>query len=263
MKIIGVIPARYASSRLPGKPLADICGKPMIWWVYQQAKKVERLDEVYVATDDTRIEDVCKRYDIPVIMTSRSHRNGTERLAEVAQKIKADYYVTIQGDEPLLEPTTIEAVLGLILSNGNIPCATLKTPFHDPVDVVNGTTPKVVVDVNNDILLFSRAPIPYPKAAIGYTYYKPIGVYAFKRETLLYYDTLEMGNIERIEEIELLRLVENGVKIRVGLVESETVAVDTEKDLERVRKVIQMKESGTKQNRMTVKNPSGGGTSVV
>lgn len=238
MSIIGVIPSRYQSSRLPGKPLKDICGHPMVWWVYQQAKKVERLDEVYVATDDTRIEQVCRDNGIPVIMTSSEHKNGTERLSEVAKKIVADYYITIQGDEPLLEPATIDRIIDIILSDNRIPCATLKTPFHNPVDVVNGTTPKVVVDVNDDILLFSRAPIPYPKGALDYIYYKPIGVYAFQRETLLLYGSLEMGEIERIEEIELLRLVENGVKIRVGIVDSETIAVDTQKDLERVRALV-------------------------
>lgn len=238
MSIIGVIPSRYQSSRLPGKPLKDICGHPMVWWVYQQAKKVERLDEVYVATDDTRIEQVCRDNGIPVIMTSSEHKNGTERLSEVAKKIVADYYITIQGDEPLLEPATIDRIIDIILSDDRIPCATLKTPFHNPVDVVNGTTPKVVVDVNDDILLFSRAPIPYPKGALDYIYYKPIGVYAFQRETLLLYGSLEMGEIERIEGIELLRLVENGVKIRVGIVDSETIAVDTQKDLERVRALV-------------------------
>ena len=242
MRIIGVIPARYNSSRFPGKPLADICGYPMVWWVFQQAKQVGRLDEVYVATDDKRIEAVCKQYDIPVVMTSDKHKNGTERLGEVATKIEADYYITIQGDEPLLEPKTIEAVIDIISADSDVPCATLKTAFHDPVDVVNGTTPKVVVDINDDILLFSRAPIPYPKGALDYVYYKPIGVYAFKRDTLLYYASLPMGNIERIEEIELLRLVENGVKIRVAIVDSDTVAVDTEKDLERVRNFIKNRE---------------------
>lgn len=238
MKVIGVIPARYQSSRLPGKPLADICGKPMIWWVYQRAIKVNRLDEVYVATDDTRIETACQEYDIPVIMTSKNHPTGSDRLAEVARLIEADIYVTIQGDEPLLEPDTIETVLDVILSEPDIPCATLKTPYKNPVDVVNGTTPKVVCDLNEDILLFSRAPIPYPKASLDYIYYKPIGVYAFKRDTLLMYGNLPRGRIESIEDIELLRLVENGVKIRTGIVQSDTVAVDTEKDLNRVRKYI-------------------------
>lgn len=239
MKIIGVIPARYQSSRFPGKPLADICGKPMIWWVYNRAKLVSRLDKVIVATDDTRIEDVCNQYNIPSMMTSKEHRNGSERLSEVAKKTDADIYVTIQGDEPLLEPSIIDKVLDTIFSEQDIPCATLKTAYHNPVDVINGTTPKVVTDLNNDILLFTRSAVPYPKAAIDYIIYKPIGVYAFKRDVLIKYGSLEMGPLERAEEIELLRLVEHGYKIRIAEVESETVAVDTYKDLERVRKYIE------------------------
>lgn len=238
MKIIGVIPARYESTRLPGKPLADICGKPMIWWTYNQAIKVSRLDEVFVATDDLRIEEICNQYDIPMIMTSSLHATGTDRLCEVANKIYADIYITIQGDEPLLEPDTIEKVIDVILSEPQIPCATLKTPYVNPVDVVNNTTPKVVCDLNGDILLFSRSPIPYPKSSLDYTYYKPIGVYAFKRDILLQYGHLKRGVIESIEDIELLRLVENGVKIRVGVVESNTIAVDTPKDLERIRRFL-------------------------
>lgn len=238
MKIVGIIPARYQSSRLPGKPLADIYGKPMIWWVYQQAIKAKRLKEVYVATDDERIIDVCKAENIPCILTSKDHRNGTERLAEAAKTIIADIYITIQGDEPLIEPSIIESALDIILSDPNIKCATLKTPFRNPVDVINSTTPKVVCDLNNDILLFTRSPVPYPKGALDYIIYKPIGVYAFKREILLNYALLEMGSLERAEEIELLRLVEHGIKIRIGEVDSETIAVDTYKDLEKVRAIL-------------------------
>lgn len=244
IKIIGVIPARYNSSRLPGKPLADICGRPMVWWVYQQALKVDRLNDVYVATDDKRIADVCEEYSLKYIMTSERHSNGTDRVAEVADKIVADIYVTIQGDEPLLEPSVIDTVIDTILSSPEIPCATLKTEYKNPVDVVNGTTPKVVCDVNEDILLFSRSPIPYPKASLDYTYYKPIGVYAFKRPILKFYSTLERGRIEKIEDIELLRLVENGVKIRVGKVDSDTIAVDTGKDLDRVRNIFKHRNEG-------------------
>jgi 3-deoxy-manno-octulosonate cytidylyltransferase (CMP-KDO synthetase) len=238
MKVIGVIPARYASSRFPGKPLADICGKPMIWWVYHNAKKVKKLNEIYVATDDARIEEQCRNYEIPVIMTSPSHINGTERLSEVALKIVADIYVTIQGDEPLLEEAAISAVIDVILSDEGIPCATLKTPYSDPVDVINSTTPKVVTDLNDDVLLFTRSPVPYPKAALSYVIYKPIGVYAFRRDTLLLYSNLAIGPLEHIEEIELLRFIEHGIKIKIGTVHSKTIAVDTEKDLERVCEYI-------------------------
>lgn len=240
MKIIGVIPARYQSTRFPGKPLAEICEKPMIWWVYNRAKLVKKLDEVIVATDDARIVAVCDKYAIPSIMTSKEHRNGSERLSEVAYKTDGDIYVTIQGDEPLLEPETINKVLDTILSEPNILCATLKTAYRNPIDVINTTTPKVVTDLNNDILLFTRAAVPYPKSALDYTIYKPIGVYAFKREILLKYSELEMGPLEKAEEIELLRLVEHGYKIRISEISSETIAVDTYKDLERVRAYIEV-----------------------
>ena len=239
MKVIGVIPARYQSSRFPGKPLADLCGKPMIWWVYNRARLVKGLDEVVVATDDKRIIEACNSYAIPSIMTAKEHKNGSERLSEVARKTSGDIYVTIQGDEPLLEPENINKVLDTLLSEPDILCATLKTAYHNPVDVINTTTPKVVTDLKGNILLFTRSAVPYPKAALNYTIYKPIGVYAFKREILLKYGELEMGPLEKAEEIELLRLIEHGYKIRISEVASETVAVDTYKDLERVRNYIE------------------------
>lgn len=238
LKILGVIPSRFESSRLPGKPLKDICGKPMVWWVYQLAQKVKGLSDVVVATDDTRIIDKCDELGIPSIMTSKDCPTGTDRVAEVASKIPADVYITIQGDEPLLEPHVIQTLIDLITSDENIVCATLKTEYHNPVDVVNQTTPKVVEDTKGNIMLFSRAPIPYPKASLNYKYYKPMGVYAFRPETLKKYVSLDRGPIEKIEDIELLRLIENGVKIRIAEVFSNTVAVDTEKDLNRVRDII-------------------------
>lgn len=238
MKIVGVIPARYQSSRFPGKPLADILGKPMIWWVYQQAMKAKRIDEVYVATDDERIMNECAKYQIPAIMTSKAHCNGSERLSEVADKVEADIYVTIQGDEPLLEPDVIESVLDIILTDSGIECATLKTPYKNPVDVINSTTPKVVTGVEDNILLLTRSAVPYPKAALDYIIYKPIGVYAFRRDILRKYKNLSMGVLEKAEEIELLRLVEHGYKIKIKEVSSETIAVDTKKDLLRVIEIL-------------------------
>lgn len=238
MKILGVIPARFGSSRLEGKPLMDICGKPMVWWVYQQAQKVSQLSEVLVATDDERIQSVCNSFSIPSILTSKDCENGTERVAEVARKIKADMYVTIQGDEPLIEPQTIEALIRLMISNSDVQCATLKTKFVNPVDVVNATTPKVVTDNENNIVLISRSPIPYPKAALEFDYYKPLGVYAFRSEAISKYTSLKKGLLEKAEEIELLRFIENGMPIRIGEVVSSSIAVDTMKDLQRVRKII-------------------------
>lgn len=202
------------------------------------AKKVPGLTDVIVATDDQRIVDACLELDIPTIMTSVDCATGTDRVAEVASKIAADVYITIQGDEPLLEPEVVQKLVDTIVHDDSICCATLKTPYKNPVDVVNGTTPKVVSDVNGDIMLFSRAPIPYPKASLDYTYYKPMGVYAFRPEVLSLYVRLERGEVEKIEDIELLRLLENNVKIRIVEVSSNTIAVDTEKDLQRVRNFI-------------------------
>ena len=246
MKAIGVIPARYKSSRFPGKPLQDICGKPMVWWTYHQAVKARNLSEVYVATEDARVADVCNLHAIPVVMTSDKHQNGTERLTEVAQKIIADYYVTIQGDDPLIETAAVEKVLQVLLDSNDVGCVTLKTPYKNPVDVINGTTPKVVCDCDDNILLFTRSAVPYPKASLDYIIYKPIGVYAFKRDTLLRYADLEKGPLEKAEDIELLRFIEPGIKVKVKEIASNTISVDTPKDLERVRAMARklLKESG-------------------
>ncbi len=237
MKTIGIIPARYASSRLPGKPLADICGKPMVWWPYMRAKTIPELDEVYVATDDERIVSVCNEYGIETIMTSSQHKNGTERLSEVANKIEADYYVAIQGDEPLFDTRTVSKVLELVKEDG-VDCSLLKTPFKDPVDVINCTSAKVVTDLNNNAMYFSRSPMPYPKGALEYTIWDPIGVVAYTRKMLLMYGRLEMGPLEKAEEIEFLRLLEHGYKIRVGKVDYECLEVNTPKDLDRIRKYL-------------------------
>jgi 3-deoxy-manno-octulosonate cytidylyltransferase (CMP-KDO synthetase) len=238
MKIIGVIPARYASSRFPGKPLVDICGKPMIWWVFQQAKKVIELSEVYVATDDKRIEDACIGYNIPVIMTSQSCRNGTERIAEAASKLPADIYVNIQGDEPILEPSVIQTAVNIMLNDGSVKCATLKMKLEHPVDVVNGTVAKVVNDMNGNVLFISRSPIPYPKASVNYNYYKHIGLYVYNSDIINTYRDMPIGELEKAEDNEILRLLENGIKIQVKEVVSNSIAVDTEKDLERVCEYI-------------------------
>ena len=248
MKVVCVIPARYQSSRFPGKPLADICGKPMIWWTYHQAIQAKGVDDVYVATEDERIVQVCQKYGMSVVLTSDKHQNGTERLTEVAQKIIADIYVTVQGDEPLLEPKAVEKALEVILSDETVSCVTLKTPYKNPVDVINGTTPKVVCDCNDDILLFTRSAVPYPKASLDYVIYKPIGVYAFRRNTLLKYAELEKGPIERAEDIELLRFIEHGIKVKVKEFQSDTVAVDTHKDLDRVRGMIRTRLNNTENS---------------
>lgn len=242
MKIIGVIPARYKSSRFPGKPLADIAGKPMIYWVYQQCKKVEDFDEVYVATDDDLIFNTCKELGVEVIMTSDTHRTGTDRIGEVARKIPADLIVNIQGDEPLIEPETIRQAILPFYDNPDLQISNLMTKIKDPVDAVNFTVPKVIVNKENIGVYLTRATAPYPKGSIDYSYYKQVCVYGFKPEALQFYCDYGMkygkARVEAIEDIEILRFIENGYKVQYIEVESETIAVDTQNDLERVNQYV-------------------------
>ena len=245
MKIIGVIPARYQSSRFPGKPLADICGKPMIWWVYQQCMKVEDFDEVYVATDDDKIFSACTELGIKVIMTSDTHRTGTDRIGEVARKIPADLIVNIQGDEPLLEPATIKAAIEPFYHNPDLQISNLMAKITDPIDVVNCTVPKVITNRDGIGVYLTRATAPYPKGSLDYAYYKQVCVYGFKPEALQFYCDYGMtygkAKVEAVEDIEILRFIENGYKVQYIEVDSETVAVDTPNDLAKVRAIVEAK----------------------
>ena len=245
MKIIGVIPARYKSSRFPGKPLADICGKPMIWWVYRQCKKVEDFDMVCVATDDDKIYNVCKKLDIEVVMTSDKHKTGTDRIGEVAEMIPADLIVNIQGDEPLIESETIRAAILPFYDHPDLQISNLMTKIKDPVDAVNFTVPKVITNKENIGVYLTRSTAPYPKGSINYSYYKQVCVYGFKPESLKFYCEYgkEYGKakIEAIEDIEILRFIENGYRVQYIEVDSETVAVDTPNDLEKVRAIVEAK----------------------
>ena len=245
MKIIGVIPARFKSSRFPGKPLADICGKPMIWWVYQQCLKVEDFDAVYVATDDEQIFSKCTELGIGVVMTSETHKTGTDRIGEVAEKIPADLIVNIQGDEPLLEPETIKAAIKPFYEDPDLEISNLMTKITDPVDVVNFTVPKVITNKDGIGIYLTRSTAPYPKGSINYSYYKQVCVYGFKPDALKFYcdygKKYGKAKIEAIEDIEILRFIENGYKVQYIEVDSETVAVDTPNDLEKVRAIVSQK----------------------
>ena len=245
MKIIGVIPARYKSSRFPGKPLADISGKPMIWWVYQQCLKVPELAEVYVATDDARIFETCEGLGVKVLMTSDKHPTGTDRVGEVARKIPADLIVNIQGDEPLLEPTTIQAAIKPFFENPLLEVSNLMAKITDPVDVVNFTIPKVLTNKDGVGIYLSRAAVPYPKGNLDFSYYKQVCVYGFTPKALQFF--CEYGvkygkaKIEAVEDIEILRFIETGYRVQFVEVKSETIAVDTPNDLEKVRAVFMAK----------------------
>lgn len=241
MKIIGVIPARYKSSRFQGKPLADICGKPMVWWVYNQAMKVKDIDEIYVATDDDRIYNTCKELDVKVILTSEKHKTGTDRLGEVAEKIQADLYVNIQGDEPLIEPKTIAQAIKPFYENKELQVSNLMTVIKDPVDVVNFTVPKVITNKDGIGIYLTRSAAPYPKGSISFDYFKQVCVYGFTPEALRFYCSNPRGRVESIEDIEILRFIESGYQVQFIEVDSDTVAVDTPNDLEKVREIMQKK----------------------
>lgn len=241
MSVIGVIPARYESSRFPGKPLADLCGKPMIWWVYNQVKKVQEINEVYVATDDIRIANICEKYNIGYIMTRKDHGTSTERVYEVAQKVQADLYVVINGDEPLIDPEIIRAIIPKGEWNKNFYVGNLMTEIKNPVEVVDFTNIKVVTDEDSNAMFFSRSPIPYPKASIKYKYYKHVGVLIYDINALRFFADTPKGYNEKIEDVNELRFIEHGKKIKMIEVEAHSLSVDTPKDLEYVRSIIEEK----------------------
>lgn len=234
MKIVGVIPARYESTRFPGKPLALICGKPMIYWVYHQTLKVNGLDEIYVATESQQIVDVCKKYGIQVLMTSDKHKTGTDRLGEVASLINADYYINIQGDEPLIEPETVEKVVRKVIENSNCSVINSMTKINIESDINSNTCVKVASNARGKLVYLSRSPIPYPKNGQNITYYKHLGLYGLKRDALLWFAKTERGRIEQIEDIEMMRFLENGYEIEIVEVDSDTIAVDRPEDVHRV-----------------------------
>lgn len=234
MRVIGVIPARYRSSRFPGKPLVDILGKPMIWWVFQQCKKVLELDEIYVATDDERIKAACEREDMNVIMTSSSHPTGSDRVGEVASKVEGDLFINIQGDEPLIEPEMIRQVIR-IFDDPRVEFGTLKKEITDPGQISASSTVKVVTDVHGDALYFSRSVIPSNiKDGLLAKTYRHVGIYAYKRDFLLKFAQMPQPDIELGEAIEPLRAMYNGYKIRVHETEFESIGVDLPIHVEQV-----------------------------
>ncbi len=238
MKIIGVIPARYASSRFPAKPLALIAGKPMFYWVYQQAMRVFEFSDVFIATDHEDIANAAKKYNCQVIMTKDSHPTGTDRVAEVAQKIPADIYINIQGDEPLIEPETIRQAILPLIEHKDIEITNLMACITDPVEVINSTIPKVLTNAEGRGIYLSRCPVPYPKNNIEYTFYKQVCVYGFRPNALDFFAKTERGRLESIEDIEILRFIENNKAVHYIEVQTQSIAVDTNKDLEKVRKIF-------------------------
>ncbi|MBR1804864.1 MAG: 3-deoxy-manno-octulosonate cytidylyltransferase, partial [Selenomonadaceae bacterium] len=215
MKAICVIPARYKSTRLPGKPLKEICGVPMICRVWQRASLAKAVDEVIVATDDERIFAAVEKFSGRAMMTRTDHKTGTDRLAEVAEKFPdVDIVVNVQGDEPLIEPALIDELVAEF-ADENLQMATVATELTDEADFKNPNNVKVVVDCSNNALYFSRATIPFPRNAGKSPVFKHIGIYAYRRNFLLSYAKMESTPLEQTESLEQLRALENGYKIRV------------------------------------------------
>ena len=238
MKAVAVIPARYGSTRLPGKPLLDICGKPLIQRVWDVVARVHGLDEIIVATDDERIAKVVQEFGGNAMMTSPDCQSGSDRVREVAQTVDADVYVNVQGDEPLLEPSAIEKLLDVFAQDANVQVATLCSPIS-PDDAQSPNQVKVVRDHAGNALYFSRAPLPFVREANeSADYLGHIGIYAYREEALCSFTSLPTSPLEQAEKLEQLRFLQAGIPIRVLEVPRMGVGVDTQEDLKRVRDVI-------------------------
>ena len=240
-KVVVVIPARYGSTRLPGKPLVSLAGKPMIQRVYERARQAQRVNRVIVATDDDRILKAVEQFGGEARMTRHDHRTGTERVAEVAAHETGDVFVNVQGDEPLLDPAAVDTAVGALLEEPQAAIATVATPIRTPGDIMDPNVCKVVLDFDENALYFSRAPIPWVRDTGGHVqarHLKHLGLYVFRRDALLEYPTLPQGELERIEQLEQLRWLENGWKIRVAEVNHDAISVDVPEDVARVEKLL-------------------------
>src|SRR5712675_1267580 len=233
-QVVIVIPARYGSTRLPGKPLLSLAGQPMIQRVYERAKQAKMAGRVIVATDDERIVKVVEGFGGEARMTRADHRTGTERVAEVAAHTEGAIFVNVQGDEPLLDPAAIDTAVRALVDEPQAFIATVATPIKTPGDIMDPNVCKVVVDFDENALYFSRAPIPWVRDTGSKTsarHLKHLGLYVFRRDALLEYPTLPQGELERIEQLEQLRWLENGWKIRVAEVEHDAISVDVPEDV--------------------------------
>jgi 3-deoxy-manno-octulosonate cytidylyltransferase (CMP-KDO synthetase) len=241
-EVVIVIPARFGSVRLPGKPLVSLAGKPMIQHVYERSRLAGRASRVIVATDDERIVKAVESFGGTARMTRPDHRTGTERVAEVAAHEKGDIFVNVQGDEPLLDPVSVDTAIEALLEEPAASIATVATPIKTPADIMDPNVVKTVLDFDNNGLYFSRAPIPWVRdtaSKIQVRHLKHLGLYVFQRDALVEYPTLPQGELERIEQLEQLRWLENGWKIRVAEVEHDAVSVDVPEDVARVEKLLQ------------------------
>jgi 3-deoxy-manno-octulosonate cytidylyltransferase (CMP-KDO synthetase) len=239
---LAVIPARYGSTRLPGKVLISLGGKPMIQRVWERVRQASLVSDVVVATDDERIRSVVQAFGGQAVMTRADHRSGTERVAEVAVgRSEAKIVVNVQGDEPLIEPAAIDAAVEAIREDAEVNIATLAVPISNPAEIMDPNVVKAVLDFDGNALYFSRAPIPWVRdrgGPVHARHLKHLGLYAFRRAALLDFATFPHGDLERIEQLEQLRWLENGYRIRVAETEHDSVSVDVPEDVARVEQLL-------------------------
>jgi 3-deoxy-manno-octulosonate cytidylyltransferase (CMP-KDO synthetase) len=240
-KVLAVIPARYASTRFPGKIIAPLAGKPLVFHTYQQACKARLVTEALVAADDERVVEALRPYDVRVVMTRRDHPSGTDRIAEVAERSDADIIVNVQGDEPLIDPNTIDAAIRPLMEHPEVPMSTARHRITQPEQIGNPNVVKVVCDAQGYALYFSRSPIPYirdeaDRGAAATCYWEHVGLYVYRRAFLVQYAKMPQTPLEKLEKLEQLRVLENGFKIAVVETPYESISVDTPEDLENVRR---------------------------
>ena len=241
MKIIGVIPARYASTRLKGKVLADINGKPMIQHVWERAKESKLLNDLIIASDSEVVIEKARAFGAKAVLTAVHHPSGSDRVAEAVQSLNVDIVVNIQGDEPLIAPTVIDDLVRTLRDDEHCVMATTIKRLSREEDLNDPSVVKVVVDQNQNALYFSRSPIPYDRDRTGWKnvgYYRHLGIYAYRKDFLLNFIKLPKSHLEKIEQLEQLRVLEAGYKIKTVLTDMETIGVDTEEDLNRVRELL-------------------------
>lgn len=234
-----IIPARYGSSRLEGKPLIEVNGKPVIQWVYEKAKQAKLADIIIVATDDERIFNAVKAFGGEVEMTSADHKCGSDRIREVVERHpEISYIVNLQGDEPLIKPESIDAVAKNVQEDEKADISTLIRILKDKEEIENPNLVKCVIDNNGFALYFSRSKIPYERNTGVATFYGHLGIYGYKREALLKMTSLPQTPLEKTESLEQLRALENGMKIKTSIVDFVPVGIDTREDLEKFKQII-------------------------
>ena len=237
-----IIPARYGSSRLEGKPLLKACEKPIIQWVWEKASNVPMVDRVIIATDDDRIFDACKAFGAEVEMTSTNHKSGSDRIAEVAKRhSEIAYIINLQGDEPLIEQENIELVIKGIKFDDNADISTLVREITDENELNNPNLVKCIFDVNNYAMYFSRAKIPYERNVGKSKFYGHLGIYGYKKEALFKMTNLAQTTYEMSESLEQLRALQNGMKIKVSIVKNVPVGIDTQEDFEKFKAMVENK----------------------